>query len=485
MQESVPLEESFRGAALEPAERCLANRTRVYDLLRDRNLAPSPSLVSDVLTAILDGTHVRSNERRDYCSANAAHCMAELVENATANFGALGDHETLRLEAALRFLTTWFAGAPSPGPSVDQLPSMDLAALGLRRQLVSDASGWVAWRSNEESRFSDGGSPSFRHALAELRLSSVRSVGKVDERVWYLPGTGSREWRSMTIPAKQHGGSEHISVRSLIGPFNEVSSFGLPPDPSRVTPADLALFAADTQPMRALLASKLADSGLMVRFGSMDMPARQRPRVLIVAGLFDGIKMHVQRRGEVVPSVEPLRECLLRSLSACLCTFASAAVDFELEVRRDGPSSRGVLALRDLRNRAGRLRLEYRSPEALRDELMKRAPWLYADTRLAQFRRAAPTPHTSNYDASYLLAVGSAGTIQGTCNWTGTVTAEPTDDGACTVFSSGSIARPSVSFTDLNPESISHALSDCFGDEPGRLERGEGLSDALEDAVIA
>ena len=485
MQESVPVEEAFRGAALEPAERCLANRSRVYGLLLDRRLAPSPSLVSDVLTAVLDCSSVRSGARRDYGSANAARCMAELVETVGPNFGALGEHETLRMDAAVRFLTTWFASAPVPDPSLDRLPSMDLAALGLLNQPIPDASGWIAWRSHEESAFGDGGSACFRHALAELRLNSVRSVGKVDERVWYLPGTGSREGRSLSIPAKQHGGSESISVRSLIGPFSEVSTYGLPPDPSRVTPADLALFTANSEPMRALLASKLADSGLMVRFGSMDMPARQRPRVLIVAGLFDSIKMHVQRRGEVVPSVEPLRECLLRSLSACLCTFANAAVDFELEVRRDGPASRGRLSLRDLRNRAGRLRLEYRTPEALRDELMKRAPWLYADTRLSQFLRAAPMPQTSNHDAAYLLAAGSAGTIGSGCNWTGAAIAEPTDDGACTVFSAGTLARPSVSLKDLNPESMAYALSDCFGDEPGRLARGERLSDDLQDLVIS
>ncbi len=466
------LEDAFRAAALEPAERCLANRKRVYNLLEKHGLAPSPSLVSDVLTAVLDEARARSSTRENRGSPSAALCMAELVDVVALNFGRQGEQESLRIETALRFLTTWFANAPVESSSLHQLPSMDLEALETWSRPSGGSIGWTAWRSQEESAFSDGGSAGFRQALAELRLSSERSIG-------------SREGRSLSVRARQHGGSDLISVRSLIGPFHEVGSHGLPPDASRLTPADLALFAAETAPTRALLASKLADSGLMVRFGSTDIPARQKPRVLVVAGLFDTIKMHVQRRGEVVPTIEPMRECLLRTLSACLCTFAGAALDFDLEVRRDGPSSRGRLARQDLRNRAGRLRLEYRTPEALRDELVKHAPWMFADTRLPQFRRPVPTPNTANYDAAYLIALGSAGRIRDACSWTGTAIAEPTDDGTCTVLSSGSITRPSVSLKDLDPQSMAMALSDCFGDEPGRLERGVKASDDNgQDAVI-
>ena len=484
MQEIASLEHAFSLSALEAGEECRSTRTRIYRLLEERGFSAAPTLVSDVLTAALDGSCSGSANRSQFGGSHTARCMSGVSQSMTRALGSRAGRVELRLEVALRFLETWFASAPRSVMPPSTRPRLDLEAIGAEPADPARDDPWFIWRRSEEQALSEGGSPAFRRALAEIRTSSVRNVGEVDERIWFMKGDGGARPRDLRIDSVRRAGREGIPERSPVGVFSEVSPHGIPPDPSRVTPADLALFSANPGPMRGLLASKLADSSLMVRFGSMPTPARQRPRVLIVAGLFDSMAMHVQRNGRVAPDIEVMRECLLHAIVSCVQTFGRAEVDFELEVRRDGPIARGSRLFSDVRNLRGQLKLEYRRPDLLRDRLLQRAPWIFADTPSMQHRSQQPPPSIAKYDASYLLGAGVRGRMHG-LDWTGSASAEPDGVDQCTVTASGSVARPPAKLDLTDAAGLGRGLSECFGDEPKRLERGEENPTGMEGAVIA
>jgi hypothetical protein len=484
MQEIASLERAFRHSAVEAGEYCRAHRARIYSLLEDRGFSPAPTLVSDLLSATLDGVCVRSPIRAQFGGGDAVRCMNEVSQLMTRMLGAPVGRLELRSKVALRFFETWFAGTPKAGCAPSLRPNLDLLAIGVEPQGSAPPDAWKDWRIAEEAAFRDGGSPAFKRALAEVRISSAAHVGEVDDRIWYMTGDGESRPRDLHVAAQRRGGGEGVPVRSPVGMFKEVSPDGIPPDPTRITPSDLALFSVRNGPMRALLASKLSDSALMVRFGAIPTPARQCPRVLLVAALLDPIELHVQREGCVVCDVEVLRECLLHAITACVQTFGRAKVDFELEVRRDGAVARGRRLFDDLRSRHGQVRLEYRQADQLRDLLAQRTPWLFVDTISPAFKTNPPQPATAAYDAAYLIAAGKEHSLHN-CAWTGAASARPEPDGRCAVTAIGSIAKAPMTLEMNDAATLGRVLSECFGEEPGRLERGDASSEGPEGAVIS
>jgi hypothetical protein len=484
MQEIASLERAFSHAAVEAGEQCRAHRARIYSLLEDRGFSPAPTLVSDLLSAALDGGCVRSLQRAQFGGGDAVRCMNEVSQVMTRALGSPAGQSELRRKMAIRFFETWFASTPNAGCATSLRPRLDLLAIGVEPQPSAPADAWSEWRVAEEAAFRDGGSPAFKRALAEVRISSEAHIGEVDDRIWHMTGESRNEPRNLHVAATRRGGGEGMPVRSPVGVFKEVSRHGIPPDPTRITPSDLALFSAQSSPMRALLASKLADSGLMVRFGATPTPARQRPRVLLVAALLDPIELHIQREGCVVCDVEVLRECLLHAITACIQTFGRAEVDFELEVRRDGAVARGRHLFDDLRNRHGQVRLEYRQADQLRDLLVLRAPWMFVDTISPAFKNNPPQPATAAYDAAYLIAVGMEHSLH-SCAWTGSASARPEPEGRCLVAAVGSVARAPLRLEMSDATALGRGLSECFGEEPGRLERDEQTSEGPEGALIS
>lgn len=483
MQETASLERAFELSAIATGEKSRAMRTRVYTLLEERGFSPAPTLVSDLLTVALDGTCIGSSNRDQPARSHVVRCMGEVSQAMTKAYGSRVGRDELFYEVALRFLQTWLAGAPKHHASAQNRPRLEIEAIGSHAIEPRSRDDWTDWRISEEASFREGGSPSFRRALAEVRTSSERNFGEVDERIWFMSGDGGGPPRDLNITSVRRAGGEGVPVRSLLGVFSEVSPHGVPPDPSRITPSDLALFSAKHGPMRALLASKLADSALMVRFGSMPTPARQRPRVLLVAGLFDTIAMHIQRKGQVIPDIEVLRESLLHAVVSCVHTFSGAQVDFELELRRDGPIARGSVLFNDMRTIRGHLKLEYRKSAQLRDRLAQRAPWIFADTPSLNHRGRLALPQISNYDAAYLIAAGARSQVHG-CDWTGAATVEPDGSDQCMVTASGSVARPTTLLSMADAKALGLGLSACFGEEPDRLERGGQQPSNTESAVI-
>lgn len=483
MPDIASLERAFNHAAVEAGENCRVHRVRIYSLLEDRGLSPAPTLVSDLLSAILDGVCARSPMRATF-GGDAVRCMNEVSLVMTRVLGSPVGRLALRSKFAIRFFETWFAGTPKASCTPSLRPYLDLLAIGVEPQASAPAGAWADWRIAEELAFRSGGSPAFKRALAEVRISSGTRVGEVDDRIWYMTDDGESEPRDMTIHATRRGGGDDIAVRSPVGVFKEVSQDGIPPDPTRITPSDLALFAAQNNPMRALLASKLADSALMVRFGAIPRPARQRPRVLLVAALLDPIELHIQREGCVVCDVEILRQCLLHAVTMCIQTFGRAKVDLELEIRRDGTVARGRHLFKELRSRNGQVRLEYKHTEQLRDLLAHRSPWFFVDTISLAFNTKPSPPETAAYDATYLIAVGKEHSLH-SCTWTGAVSAIREADGRCAVIAVGSVAKAQVLLEMNDPTAIGRMLSECFGEEPGRLDRDDTSSEGSEHAVIS
>lgn len=484
MQEITSLERAFSHAAVEAGEQCRAHRARVYALLEDRGLSPAATLVSDLLSAALDGGCIRSQLRAQFGGGDAVRCMNEVSQVMTRALGSPAGQLGLRQRVALRFFETWFASTPKASCARALRPNLDLLAIGASPQGSASIDVWTEWRMAEEAAFREGGSPAFRRALAEVRISSATRIGEVDDRIWHMTGESRNEPRDLHVAARRRGGGEGMPVRSPVGVFKEVSRHGIPPDPTRITPSDLALFSAQSGPMRALLASKLADSALMVRFGATPTPARQRPRVLLVAALLDPIEAHIQREGCVVCDVEVLRECLLHAITACIQTFGRAKVDFELEVRRDGAIARGRHLFNDLRNRHGQVRLEYRQSDQLRDLLVQRAPWMFVDTILPAFKTNPPQPATAAYDAAYLIAAGNEHSVHG-CAWTGSASVRRESDGRWMVAAVGSVAKAPMPLAMNDEAALGRALSECFGEEPGRLERDDQPSESPEGSVIS
>lgn len=483
MQETTTLESLFKHAAMQPGEHGRTIRTKVYAALEQRGLLPAATLVADLVTVAVDGSGPVAEGCRRVAAVRVVQCMTEVGSAMSKCFGSPLGQSPQRTEAALQFLATWMASAPLPSSGAGARNAIELAALGLAPQMPFATDPWFAWRCAEESAFAEGGSPAFRRALAELRATTPQGFGAVDERVWYISAGPDGPARMLDVTSNRRAGAEGEPVRSPIGVFREIAPYGLPSDPSRVSPSDLALLVKSDRAARALLAAKLADSALMVRFGSMPRPARQRPRALIVVALADTIEMHVQHPGSVVPDIEPLREALLHTVPACLRTFTAAEVDFELEIRREGPIARGRLHITELRNRQGKLRMEYRHPDQLLERLAVQAPWMFADTPLSS--RQPPRPSTAGFDASYLVAVGKTARLSGECAWTGSAVIEYVGQAQCTLRTTGAVGRSDAGLDLSEPRNVAKLLAECFGNVPTELERGTAAKGEPEGVVFS
>lgn len=483
MQETTTLDSLFKHAAIQPGEHGRTVRAKVYSALEQRGLMPAPTLVADLVTVAVDGSGPIADGCGRVAAVRVVQCMTEVGAAMSACFGSPLGQSSQRMEAALQFLATWMASAPRPSSGAGARNAIELAALGLAPETPFATDPWFAWRCAEESAFAEGGSPAFRRALAELRATKLQGFGAVDERVWYIRSRADGPARVLDVTSNRRAGVEGESVRSPIGVFREVAPHGLPSDPSRISPSDLALLAKNGGAARALLAAKLADSALMLRFGSMPRPARQRPRALIVLALADTIEMHVQHPGSVVPDIEPLREALLHTVPACLRTFAAAEVDFELEIRREGPIAQGRLHIAELRNRQGKLRLEYRHPDQLLEQLAAKAHWMFADTPLSS--RQPPRPMTAGFDACYLVAVGQTARLSGECAWTGSAVIEYLGHANCALRTSGAAGRSDATVNLSEPRNVAKLLAECFGNVPAELEGGTDGQGEPEGVVFS
>lgn len=462
MQETTIHDLQCRHSVLRAGAKCHELRQHAYQRLLRDGFAASPTLTADIVTAISTGTADLSPDSKR--SAVAAGCLRLVAATARERFSRRDADKTTRLEMAVGFLARWFAHAPQPRDAAESLGRLDCIALGLAAGDGVTSHEWIEWRRSEEQRLTHGGSPAFLHALAALRSSAPPSFSTLDERIWSIESGASLVARSLEVVARQPAGDDGRPIRSYLGAFHEVGADGIPPDPSRLVPSDLALLASPDEAAEALFACRIADSSLLVRFGSQPKPARKRPRIRLVAALEDDIEMHVQAIGQASPAIDRMREAFMHAVPAILRLLADLQIEVEVEIRREGPISQGSAPLPNLRTNAGLLRYEYRDPRAFAGEIA-RFQWMVDDAGRCSDRRARVA--NRGFDASLLVSFCRHSQIIRTEDWAGVVLVEQHGDSSCRLRSGGMLAQPeSESLSLRDPRALGAAVAGCFGQAP-------------------
>ncbi len=435
-----------------------------------RGYRPGPRMVAD-LVAIAGRGEAGARQGPDRREGpHVGRVLIELARVLHRRVGTFQLHGEKRLQAVSRFLCTWVAAAPAIGQKNPDLAGLERDAL----QTLDSGSvcAWVEWRKQEELSFRSGGSPGFLRALAELDSASQVSgaSGWMDESIWKLAGGSAPSPRGLDVMSRRAGGVENEAMRMPSGVFREVAPHGLPDDPSRIAPADLALLAGRERRAKALLAAKLADDSILVRFGAVPRPARRTPRVLVCLAMFDTPEMYVQRPGCQVPDVDPVRELMVRTFPLVVGLLGQNKAAVTLRVQRQGPFMVGDWKAGELKDQFGRVRGMWRRPGNLLRYLQRNASWLFEDCGKTSGRISSPEPE--KYDAAYLLSFGEpAGGYP--AEWTAGSVVVVTGDGGASVRFHGPEVRESIAFDLAAPMPVAEAMVEALGLTIARIEAGE------------
>jgi hypothetical protein len=447
-------------------------RTLVAKLMA-RGYRPGPRMVAD-LVAIASRGEAGARQVQDRREGpHVARVLTELARVLHRRVGTFQLHVEQRLQAMSRFLCTWVGAAPALAREDADIAGLENDAL---RTLDSgSACAWGEWRKREELSFRSGGSAGFLRALAELESASqVRGAsGWMDESIWNLVGGSAPSARGLDAMSRRAGGVENEAVRTPSGVFREVAPHGLPDEPSRIAPADLALLAGGDRRARALLAAKLAADSILVRFGAAPRPARRMPRVLVCLALFDTPDMYVQRPGCRVPDVDPVRELMVRTFPLVVGALGQNKAAVTLRVQRQGPFMAGDWKAGDLKDQFGRVRGMWRRPGNLLRYLQRNANWLFEDCGKTTGRISGPEPE--NYDAAYLLSFGEPAAGYST-EWTARSVVIVTADGEAAVRFDGPEVRESFVFDLAAPMPVAEAMVEALGLTIARLEAGDSAT---------
>lgn len=321
-----------------------------------------------------------------------------------------------RMWNAVGFLRSWLSTCPADAGNGEPIEALERAALGIEVAEPKRSREWLAWRAAEERAFETGGSQAFQRALAALRSGSPVGFSSNDEEIWHSSGGESMAPGLLEFTSSRKSGENGEPVRDHSGPFHEVDAFTIPPDPTRLVASDLALLGATDPSARRLLAVKISDSSLMVRFGSRPRPSRRRARVLFVAALEDDLTHHVQIEHSLLPEIDFLRESLLQALPHFLRILADLDIDPEVEIRREGPLRCKQLLIPDIRGKTGRLHPSLATFTAIRSRLGSDAPWIFDDSPSDD--RKAPRPMLDGFDGAVLLTVGAHSKLPACGEWT-------------------------------------------------------------------
>jgi hypothetical protein len=465
-------------------EDCAGAGRRVFMELLAEGLPAPPLLVHDLVTATCGEASSRNAAVERERADDVARCMREAASSLRRALGPGSSGQFARERAAKAFLASWIAAAPRPESASPALHELERTVLQRRDPDGTLACPWTRWRAVEEQAMRDGGSPDFLRALAEFRGATPGGFAATDERIWTIRNAEIVAPRYLDVASGSRSGVEPEWFRSQLGPFREVAAHGMPADPCRIVVSDMALLGHAGQAARALLAAKIADATLSVRFGSMPRSASRRPRVLLVVALEDDILSHVHGAGRLSPDVEPLREAIVHAIPSCLRVLAGLGVDFEAEVRRSGPLSNGRLTLQGLRGRSGQLAPHLRTAPRVLGMLAREAPWLFAD---APFRpRPQPAPGAAAFDASFLVTAGRCSRLRSSTDWAGLVMIEPIDDVSLRVRSSGpALMTLSETIPLHDPERVATVVASVFGTRPMATAPGGADSSHFDDGAFA
>ena len=405
---------------LKPGELSRVWQRKAYESLTHGGIAAPPTLVFDVVTAAHERRLVRAWPRGRHSPGHAFDRMRDVhdaLRGSHRSFISMDDAALkTRMQNALGFLRAWLSTCPADAGKGEPIESLERAALGFAVEAQKQSSEWLAWRAAEEHAFETGGSQAFQRALAALRAGSPIGFSCTDEGIWHASGGELTAPGLLEFTSSQKRGEDGEPVRDHSGPFHEVDTFTIPPDPTRLVASDLSLLAATEPSARRLLAVKISDSSFMVRFGSRPRPSRRRARVLFVAALEDDLTHHVQSEHSLLPEIDFLRESLLQALPHFLRLLADLHIDPEVEIRREGPLRRKRLRIPDIRGKSGRLHPSLASFEAIRSRLGRDDAWIFDDSPSDD--RKAPRPMLDGFDGAVLFTVGAHSKLPACGDWT-------------------------------------------------------------------
>ena len=457
------------------------------ELLRN-GISPSPLLLGEFLHVATCSRFIRSSGTKRAKSSRIFDRLRELHDALGQNAGVRSwKHANLKERRAMRvelFLGFFFAGAPMLNVGPLRLIELEVMALSGASDVASaEENTWLVWRAATERSLIANQNSRFTQAIVQLRQSGSAGFTTSDEGIWHVKGNAPTTNVQITASSHQGSGEDKELYRDLRGPFEELGGYTIPPDPSRLVITDLALMSSPKKAARSVIASKIADGTLTVRFGQVQRPARRRARCLLIVTLADGFVHHRQCNGQYLPSVDNLREILIYALPLVVRCFAKQSFATAIELRRDGVFQHGKHRHEDVCARNGGPLTELATSESIRGTFSTIMPWMLEDSYMRL--QADEAPNTQGFDECFVLALG------GRPQWVSQI--EPLILVALNVDTNGS-RELSVEFrnskslrsdvSEITAKAMGPLLVRGFGINSDEFEQQSGLLDNWEGTVL-
>ena len=383
----------------------------VWEELQGCGISSSPLLIADLYAAAAVGSTLpySGTKKRD----RASTIKGFLREFRGALRQAVGSQRALRApidesrgRLVKMFIRSISSNAPFVDSSIERVVELETLALGGRTiELSQGERKWVDWRMKLEDGIVRRDHPILSAALVQLSGSGIAGFSTTDETIWYKRSDGNAYENRIDATSRLDSGEDQEHYRNLLGPFAELGAYTIPPDPARLAITDLALLSHSSRASRALIASKIADASLSVRFGSLERPARRRARCLLVISLCDRLHHHKHQPKHLVPEVDVLREVLLHLVPLCVSTFSNQRFETALEIRRDGCLRSDRLPFESVRSPNGYSLPELAKVASTLDCFTRKLPWLLDDAPSPT--NANPSLELEGFDARFLITLGA------------------------------------------------------------------------------
>lgn len=396
--------------ASHPKEHLFDGIAQSIELMMKNGCTPSPLLVGELMLVAVCSRLSRSANTKREKPARLFERFRELHESLGKNIGVISWKHRANMRRRRNrlelFLGYFFAGAPHLSVSLLRLIELEIMALsGDTANASLEESQWISWRILTERTLALNRNSRFTQAIIQMRETGCAGFSTTDEGIWHQAGKGSLPDVHVTASSHQGSGEDKETYRDLRGPFEELGAYTIPPDVARLVITDLALMSSPKPAARAVIASKIADGTLTIRFGQVERPARRRAHCLLVAALCDTLFHHHHTKGKVVPDIDALREMLVLALPLVIRVFAKQQFKAAIEIRRDGVFRTAKHYEEDLRAKNGSPHPDFNSPDTVKEFLMTKIPWMLEDSHVRS--RGVVAPNMQGFDACFLLTVGA------------------------------------------------------------------------------
>lgn len=382
-----------------------------WELLQLTRITSPPVLVSDLMTAAESPTLVWSpagQKRKVVSGVNGfiRDFRTALWRTRDWKSSASEPEQNSRRHRALCFMRFIFVDAPHVKTTIENLFELEVFALSHLPNTRPDPAekAWVDWRRLLEEGFIKNNHPRLGAALVQLRESGGAGFSTTDESVWHMNEELKKPNLRIDAVSQVNSGEDRINFRDLAGPFSELGAYTIPPDPTRLAITDLALLSHPSPKAKALIAAKISDASLSVRFGNLERPSRRRARCLLVICLCDGLIHHQHQVNHLVPEVDFLREVLVHLIPRCIATFASQTFETIIEIRREGALRSNFMRFPNVRSRDGKPLPELAGVASTIRSISTKMHWLLDDA--PDTNNPIHMPNGEGIDEKFLVTLG-------------------------------------------------------------------------------